>query len=488
MIVRIILALDKPEQQRKLRRALAQADVLVDAVRGRRLLWDHIARQSADVVVVSRSLIPEPVADMIELLRQLPDSPAVVVVCEGKDSEDEAGLLAAGCEAVLSSTLSGTQVRDVIAAVLGRRVRARRMELSVIRPASAPRLQDFVSASPAMQAFMNVARRMVETDVPLLVLGETGVGKERLARALHTEGPRSEGPFIAVNCGALPEALLESELFGHEEGAFTGATRSRRGWFELAHHGTVFLDEIGDMPQHLQVKLLRVLQEHEIQRVGSERSIMLDVRVIAATNRNLEADIEAERFRRDLYYRLGVVTLTVPPLRERKEDIPALVESYINYFRPRIGRPVFGISPAAIEALMSYPWPGNVRELMNVVERAMLLCTGREILPTDLPAAVSGRPARIPMLSLVAPTGQPAIPERFLDMTLRAVKREVLEELERAYLAGLLRRTGGRIGQTAGLAGIRPRSLFDKMKHFGLRKEDFRTRPGLRSPSSTHQS
>ena len=198
--------------------------------------------------------------------------------------------------------------------------------LKAERPEERYSLNDFVLVSPAMQRFVAVARRVVAADSSLLILGETGVGKERLARAIHAESPRARGPFVAVNCGALPEGLLESELFGHERGAFTGAVASRKGHFELAHEGTIFLDEIGEMPLHLQVKLLRVLEERRLQRVGGQRPIAIDVRVMAATNRDLEAEMGAGRFRNDLYYRLAVVTLTLPPLRDRAEDIPDLVE------------------------------------------------------------------------------------------------------------------------------------------------------------------
>jgi len=323
---------------------------------------------------------------------------------------------------------------------------------------------------------MRVVNRVVKTDVPLLILGETGVGKERLARAIHAEGPRSAGPFITVNCGALPETLLESELFGHEEGAFTGAVRSRRGWFELAHRGTIFLDEIGELANHLQVKLLRVLQEHEIQRIGSEKSFKVDVRVMAATNRDLEEEIESGYFRKDLYYRLSVMTLTIPPLKDRIEDIPVLVESYIKYLRPRIGCEVFGISDEAQEALEQYLWPGNVRELINVIERAMLLCNDTEITLLDLPTNISGKSEGTTMnsASLLHPPDLGNLQEEWLQKPLQEVRKEVLEKFEHSYLSGLLRLTNGRVGETAKRAGIQSRSLFDKMQRLGLRKEDFK--------------
>ncbi|MBL6720362.1 MAG: sigma 54-interacting transcriptional regulator [Planctomycetes bacterium] len=215
-----------------------------------------------------------------------------------------------------------------------------------------PALVDFASRSPRMRRFLRLVNRVVDTDSSLLLTGETGVGKERLAQAIHNEGARASGPFVSVNCGAIPESLLESELFGHQPGAFTGAERLKRGRFELAERGTIFLDEIGEMPLHLQVNLLSVLQRRRVQRVGGEELIGIDVRVMAATNRDLEALVRKGRFREDLYYRLNVVTLEVPPLRERSEDIPDMVGMFIGHLRTSLGRQeVDGITPAALEAL-----------------------------------------------------------------------------------------------------------------------------------------
>jgi DNA-binding NtrC family response regulator len=325
-----------------------------------------------------------------------------------------------------------------------------------------------------MAAFISVVRRVVASDTSLLITGETGVGKERLARAIHAEGPRSAGPFIGVNCGALPETLLESELFGHEEGAFTGAHRTRRGWFELAHAGTIFLDEIGELPLHLQVKMLHVLQNHAVQRLGSERTLPVDVRVITATNQDLTAEMQAGRFRKDLYYRLSVVTLTIPPLNQRREDIPALVDNYINHFRAHIPHEVTGITPEALDAMVHYPWPGNVRELINVVERAMLLCQGEQITLEDLPETISRTPLVGSYAEPHSRLSRGAVPHDWLERPLREVRSEAVAGLEQAYLAAQLRATGGRIGETARRSGMEPRSVYEKMRLYGLRKEDYR--------------
>jgi len=396
MLARIVMAAGDTGLLKGLARLLEESDLLVQRLKGKKSLWEQLTRVTADVFLLDRALFPEPFLDKVHLLRDLPDSPSIVVLSDEESSEESAKLLAAGCEAVLYSKLPAEEIADVVITVVDKRSEMVKQSIALGRIPTRYVLSDFVSESPAMQAFVGTVRRVVNSDCSLLILGETGVGKEHLARAIHTEGARSEGPFVAVNCGALPEALLESELFGHEEGAFTGATRSRRGSFELAHRGTIFLDEIGDMPRHLQVKLLRSVQEYKIQRLGSEKAVSVDVRVMAASNRDLEADVEKGDFRKDLFYRLSVVTLTVPALRDRLEDIPALVDSYISYFGNRIGSQAVGIVPEAIEALRAYSWPGNVRELINIIERAMLLCNGAEITTADFPAVIADSRTSLP--------------------------------------------------------------------------------------------
>ena len=312
MLIRITLAVHDSALGQRLLSHLARPDILVEVPRARKDLWERIVREPADVLIISQSLLPNPLKDKMRQLQSHPDSPAAVVLSDSADPKVHARLMAEGCDAVLFAGLAVEQVRDVIETMLEKRRRLTQKRFFAPQPLAEPRLADFVSESPGMAVFMNVVPRLVRSDTTLLIEGETGVGKERLASAIHAEGPRSAGRFVALNCGALPEHLMESELFGHVRGAFTGATAARRGWFEIAHHGTLFLDEVGEIPTHLQVKLLRVLQEHEIQPVGSEKSFSVDVRVIAASNRPLEPDVESGRFRRDLYHRLSVVTVSVP--------------------------------------------------------------------------------------------------------------------------------------------------------------------------------
>jgi DNA-binding NtrC family response regulator len=477
MLARILLAAGSESLQGRFRQISDRPDAIVDVVSGVTSIWETVSRENYDLVIVSRSLIGASASETVSSLRTLPESPDVVVLCEREDPQERAALLSAGCLSVLYTGLPNQMLEEALSAALDRRLQAAEDALVPADTPRLPQLSDFVSASPAMETFMDVVHRVVASDATLLIMGETGVGKERLARAVHAESPRSDGPFIPVNCGALSETLLESELFGHEEGAFTGASRARRGWFELAHSGTIFLDEIGEMPKHLQVKLLTVLQTREIQRVGAETSNLIDVRVMAATNRDLAAEVEAGRFRRDLYYRLSVVSLTIPPLCERREDIPALVRGVLEHFRGEIPHHIEYVLPAAMDALCRYNWPGNVRELMNVIERAMLLSSDGTISLRDLPATISGLVAG---LDSEFPTPQAveeerlSVPQDWLKQPLRDARQKLLTEFERAYLVGLLEETGGKIGQTAKRAGIQPRSLFDKMKRLGLRKEDYR--------------
>jgi two-component system response regulator AtoC len=469
MLLRVLLAVEPPSLATRVRRLVEGPEVAVSTVRARSL-WARLPREDVDVVVLSRGVLPEPVAPAIASIRDLPEHPEVFVLSEAEDAESRAALLAAGCMAVFYQGLPDSALAETLQALLRR---SRDEALRRLRdPATERRtgLDGLVQKSPTMQQFLSLARRVVASDSSILLLGETGVGKERLARALHSDGLRGGGPFIPVNCAALPESLLESELFGHEQGAFTGASRQRRGYFEIAHGGTLFLDEIGDLPAHVQVKLLRVLQERTIQRVGGERPIGVNVRVMAATNRDLDAEVHARRFRPDLYYRLAVVTLTIPPLRERREDIPALVDAYLEHFRTRLGRPVRRVSGEAQSALESHSWPGNVRELVNVIERAVLLCAGHEVGVDDLPPSIVGdaRP-RVPGLSAALPAG-----DDWLDRPLKDVREAAMAEVERAYLSALLRVHHGRIGTSARHAGLNERSLYALMKRHGLRKESFK--------------
>lgn len=472
MLLRVVIAVADDTLRKRLRLLLRTIpDVVMDVAKGKEELWERALAKEGDILVVDEAVACSIAGKPAATNPDSPQQPAVVAMTNSISPAEHTKLIEAGCDWVLYNELEDERLVGAFRTILAKQMDLMRAALTR-KPLATPSLGDFVSESPTMREFMEVVRRVVHSDASLLILGETGVGKERLARAIHAEGPRAAGPFVAVNCGALPEALLESELFGHEEGAFTGATRGRRGAFELAHGGTIFLDEVGDMPIHLQVKLLRVLQDHEVQRIGAEAGFRVDVRVMAASNRDLAAEVEAKRFRQDLFYRLSVVTLTVPALRDRREDIPALARSYVGFHRPRIGREVYGISPQAVEALCRYPWPGNVRELINVIERAMLLCKDREISLGELPTGIRtyGKAAGQPAF----PQRAEDIPEAWLTRPLKDLRDEVVAGLEKAYLTAVLKTTGGRIGQAADRSGLQPRSLYEKMREYGLAKEDFK--------------
>ena len=307
-----------------------------------------------------------------------------------------------------------------------------------------------VGRSPKIEQALALADKVARHPSTVLITGESGTGKELIARHIHEASPRAARPFVAVNCGAIPEALLESELFGHAKGAFTGATAERQGLFEEAHEGTLFLDELGDLPVPLQVKLLRALQEGEVRRVGDNASRSVDVRLVAATARDLESDVAEGKFRADLYYRINVVRIHLPALRERSEDIPELVRHFVDRFNRRLGLHVTGLSAGAMRALVDYPWPGNVRELENVVERAMVLTDGPQLDVEQLPA-----------LATPAPRPDGASP---LDLS---VKRRT-EELERVLIKEALERTRGNRTRAAKLLDLSHRALLYKIRDYGL--------------------
>ncbi|MDH3298410.1 MAG: sigma 54-interacting transcriptional regulator, partial [Gemmatimonadota bacterium] len=281
MLIHVLVAVDPELQRSRVMQLLRYPEVTPHAVSTGTELLEQVSSTDFDLLVIGQAFLPEPLENLVRFVRDLPERPEVVVLTDREDAEDRASLLTMGCLGVLNRQLGDHALQRALAALIERRREEAINRLRAERPEEQYSLNDFISDSPAMQVFLDLARRVVRADSSLLLLGETGVGKERLARAIHAEGPRSRGPFMAVNCGALPESLLESELFGHEEGAFTGATRARKGYFEVAHRGTIFLDEIGEMPLHLQVKLLRVLDEHRILRVGGEKPLEVDVRVMA---------------------------------------------------------------------------------------------------------------------------------------------------------------------------------------------------------------
>jgi two-component system, NtrC family, response regulator AtoC len=386
-----------------------------------------------------------------ELIRRLPGAPVLLMSAYGSgDLAVEA--LKRGAFDYLAKPF---QPAEVILAIKKARERERLRRANALLQRDVSRAvgeRPIVAASPPMIELLELLERAAEYKATVLLTGESGTGKEVLARAIHAQSGRRHQAFVAVNCGAIPEALLESELFGHARGAFTGADRARRGLFVEADGGTLFLDEIGELPPALQVKLLRVLQEEEVRPIGEAKPRSIDVRVIAATSRDLEREVAAGRFREDLFYRLDVFRVRVPPLRERREDVPLLLDHFINRFRETLGRPVRTIADDALDRLLAHAWPGNVRELENVIERAVILADGDRITLRELPEAIASPRA--------APEPAPSTG----DFSMRRARRRFESDLIRRALDA----TGGNRTRAAKLLEISYRALLYKIKEHAL--------------------
>ena len=326
-----------------------------------------------------------------------------------------------------------------------------------------------VGCCPAMCEVYKAIGRVAAQDVPVLITGETGTGKELVARAIYQHGPRAKAPFLAINCAAIPENLLESELFGHEKGAFTGADRRRIGKFEQCHSGTLFLDEIGDMPLALQAKMLRLLQEQAFERVGGNETIHTDVRLIAATHRDLKTWSEEGKFRSDLFYRLGVFTIHLPPLRERGDDLPLLARHHLRRFNRELGRDVRQVAPEAMARLREYSWPGNIRELQSVLKQALLQASGTVLLPSFLPEPLGGTVIVPPPLQPVAESGMETfIVQQRVASDVRDLYAETHRQVDRLLLPRVLEYTRGNLQQAALLLGIARQTLRLKLRDLGL--------------------
>jgi two-component system NtrC family response regulator len=358
-----------------------------------------------------------------------------------------------GAEDYLTKPLDVSAVTARLEKALEKRQLIRDNQLLRERIREKYQFSNIVGDSSELQAVFDMVKRAAPTRATVLILGESGTGKELIAQAIHEESPRRQKPFVKVNCAALSETLLESELFGHEKGSFTGAVGRREGRFELADGGTLFLDEIGDISPGLQVKLLRVLQQREFERVGGTNTLKVDVRVVAATNKDLGAEVKASRFREDLYYRLNVVSVTLPPLRRRKSDIPALVAHFIERYSELHGKEVRGLAPGTLNALLSYDWPGNVRELGNVVERAVVLARGTELTSDDLPPTMRGPRPR----------------DRSPDTLIPGA---ALYDIEREAILRTLEMVDGSTSRAADVLGISVRKIQYRLKEYAQQDAD----------------
>jgi DNA-binding NtrC family response regulator len=402
-----------------------------------------------------------PETNGIELLRQMKrHDPSIEVLMMTGDPTVQTAVeaLKLGAYDYLPKPLSMDELHHLLDHIMERRFL--RQEVSQLRSRLGEQLRvnELVGVSPEMAEIKEVVVKVAATDSPVLVTGESGTGKELVAAAIHRLSPRTGGPFISVNCGAVPAELLESEFFGHVRGAFSGAVADTLGLFRSAHVGTIFLDEVAELPPALQVKLLRVLQEKEVRPIGSSRSYSVDIRVIAATNRDLESAVKDGSLRQDLFYRLNVVRIAMPPLRERKADVPALVTVFLRRFNQRFNREIRGIAPEAMGRLMAYDFPGNVRELENLIERAYALGARGEITLADLPALAPRLSEEVPVASAslrataaVGPAGVPTLAQAERDLILRALE---VHRNDRTLAARAL--------------GLSPRTLYRRLKEYGV--------------------
>jgi two-component system response regulator AtoC len=410
-----------------------------------------LGEQDADLVLCDVRMPGMGGLSFLEQYRAASGGGLVIMMSAYGDDDDALDAIRRGAYDFLQKPFRADQVLLVVHKAmeregLRRQVRQLSDQLAALRPPDG-----LIGHSVALQQAVTVARKVAKHPSTVLITGESGSGKELIARLIHDAGTRSAAPFVAVNCGAIPEHLLESELFGHARGAFTGAVESRKGLFEEADGGTLFLDEIGELPLQLQVKLLRALQEGEIRRVGDNTPQTVDVRVVAATARDLESDVRASRFREDLFYRINVVRLHLPPLRDRREDLPELLRHFVQIFNQRLGLAIVGVTPAATRLLMDYAWPGNVRELENVVERAMVLADGTQLDVDQLPPAIR----------------TPDVPVTAGDDLDLSIKRRTTS-LEKSLIARALKQTGGNRTRAARLLDLSHRALLYKIKEYGL--------------------
>ncbi len=442
---RILVIDDEPSMRELLGIMLRREGFEVGMAESRATAAAALAKGPVDMVITDLRL---PDGDGIEILRHIkaasPETVVIVMTAYGS-TQTAVAALKLGAHDYLTKPFDVEELKIVVRGALEKRQLEEENLLLKAEFRTRHGLDRIIGVSPPMAAVFSMVRSVAPTNSTILIAGESGTGKELVAKAIHALSPRKDAPFVSVNCGALTEGLLESELFGHVRGAFTDAHQNKKGLFESAHRGTLFLDEVGETSPAMQVKLLRALQDRIIRRVGSTEEIEVDVRVVAATNRPLEEMVREKRFREDLFYRLNVIPLRIPPLRERREDIPLLAEHFLSQFAREMEKAVARISTEAMNRLQRYSWPGNVRELENVVERAVALETSPTILVERLPEALQGAHESLSP----APS---ALGHGFsLDDHLLSVEGQFLREA--------LGRSGGDRGEAARLLGITPRSL-----------------------------
>jgi DNA-binding NtrC family response regulator len=452
-------------------RVLSTRGYEVDAVQSGEQAIERLQRAAAHLVITDLNLGAMSGMDLLRWIREHAPDTAVVMITAYGSEKIAVEAMKLGAADYLPKPFDNDELELIVARVLEERALRRELELFRAQTSGAYRLENIVGQSAAMQRVFDVVRKVAPTDLTVLIRGPSGTGKELVANALHYNSPRRGRPLVKVNCAAFSRELVESELFGHERGAFTGATSTREGKFEVADGGTLLLDEVGDMPLETQAKILRVLQERELERVGGNRTIRVDVRVLAATNQDLEAKVRDGSFREDLYYRLNVVPIVLPSLRERPEDLPLLIDHFLAAAASRLGRPTRRIGSAAYRALCAHNWPGNVRELEHALEQATVLASGEEIAVDDLPAALrqAGRaPAHgdgaAPVVAAPIEPGS----------GFKESKQRVIEDFERRFISDALARHRGNISKAAEEMGMYRQHLQLKLSEYGIDASAFR--------------
>ena len=451
----VVLTVDDEVGVRESIRQILQDEYEVPQAPEGRAALTQLQSSEVDLVLLDVRLPGDNGIALLERIKALEDSIEVILVTAVKDVRTAVDAMKGGAYDYVTKPFDVDDMLALVRRALEKRALQREVLYLRSELARAHGFDDIVGRHPEMMRIYERIAQVAQTTATVLITGESGTGKELIARAIYREGPRRERPFVAVNLAAIPETLLESELFGHERGAFTGAFQKKLGKFELAHGGTLFLDEVGTLRVDLQAKLLRVLQEREIERIGGTRSVKVDVRIIAATNLNLKQAVKGRTFREDLFYRLNVVPLTVPPLRERREDIPLLVDHFVRQYAREFNRDIRGVSAGALEVLTRYDWPGNVRELENILQRAVALARGPVIHLEDVPLELA-----IPE-TIARPGEEASLP-----------LRDARERFERQYVLRVLERVNWNQSRAARLLGLHRNTLTGKLATWGIRRGD----------------
>jgi len=453
--INILLVDDEEPIRAALLLLLKNADYQISGCGSGKEAVRHLEKEQFDIVITDLFLPDITGIDILKKAKELSHAIEVILITGHASAETAVRAMKEGAFDYITKPLNIEELRVIISkAIEKQQILSENISLKK-QLRDKYEFSNIIGSSPAMQKVFSRITKVIKTDSTVLILGDSGTGKELIAKAIHSNGPRRDKPFIAVHCGAIPENLLESELFGHTKGAFTGAIRDKMGKFEAANHGTIFLDEIATLPMHLQIKLLRILQEQEVERIGSNKQIKLDVRIISATNVNLEEEVKKGAFRDDLFYRLNVIPVILPPLRDRVEDILPLVRHFLAKYCKEMDRPLMNIAKEALIALEVYQWPGNVRELENVIERTVALTEGDQITLSDLPSDIT--------ISYKEHEELPTC------VTMRGVDLgKVLIEIEQKMISDALSLSDGVKARAATLLNLNRTTLVEKMRRLGM--------------------